>query len=61
MHLALPPASNFLNSLFGSLLNFLSIEINLHIKDVDILYKLKDFFGVGAVYLRANKNILTTF
>ncbi len=34
-----------------------SFEINLHIKDVDILHKIKSFFGVGAIYLRANKNI----
>ena len=34
-----------------------SFEINLHIKDVDILYKIQSFFGVGAVYLRAYKNI----
>lgn len=34
-----------------------SFEINLHIKDVDILYKFKSFFGVGAIYLRTNKNI----
>lgn len=34
-----------------------SFEINLHIKDVDILYKIQSFFGVGAVYLRVNKNI----
>jgi len=34
-----------------------SFEINLHIKDVGILYKIQSFFGVGAVYLRAYKNI----
>lgn len=34
-----------------------SFEINLHIKDVDILHKIKSFFGVGAVYYRVNKNI----
>lgn len=34
-----------------------SFEINLHIKDVDILHKIKDFFGVGAISLRQNKNI----
>jgi hypothetical protein len=34
-----------------------SFEINLHIKDVDILHKIKSFFGVGAIYLRVNKNI----
>jgi len=34
-----------------------SFEINLHIKDVDILYKIQSFFGVGNVYLRVYKNI----
>jgi len=34
-----------------------SFEINLHIKDVDILYKIQSFFGVGAIYLRTYKNI----
>ena len=35
-----------------------SFEINLHIKDVEILYKIKSFFFcVGAVYLKTNKNI----
>jgi LAGLIDADG endonuclease len=34
-----------------------SFEINLHIKDVGILYKIQSFFGVGAVYLRGYKNI----
>lgn len=34
-----------------------SFEINLHIKDVDILYKIQSFFGVGNVYLRADKKI----
>lgn len=34
-----------------------SYEINLHIKDVEILYKIKEFFGVGNVYLRLQKNI----
>ena len=33
------------------------IEINLHIKDVDILHKIKSFFGVGAIYLRSDRNI----
>nr|YP_009690280.1 LAGLIDADG homing endonuclease [Fomitiporia mediterranea]QEG57060.1 LAGLIDADG homing endonuclease [Fomitiporia mediterranea] len=32
-------------------------EINLHIKDVDILYQIQSFFGVGAVYLRVDKKI----
>ena len=34
-----------------------SFEINLHIKDVDILYQVQSFFGVGAVYLRVDKKI----
>lgn len=34
-----------------------SFEISLHIKDVDILYKIQSFFGVGAVYLRKDRNI----
>jgi len=34
-----------------------SFEINLHIKDVYILYKIQSFFGVGAIYLRTYKNI----
>lgn len=34
-----------------------SFEINLHIKDIGILYKIQSFFGLGAVYLRVNKNI----
>jgi len=34
-----------------------SFEINLHIKDVDILYKIQSFFGVGNVYLRVEKKI----
>ena len=32
-------------------------EINLHIKDVDILYQIQSFFGVGAVYLRVDRKI----
>ena len=34
-----------------------SFEINLHEKDIDILYKIKTFFGVGDVYLRPDKKI----
>jgi LAGLIDADG endonuclease len=34
-----------------------SFEINLHIKDVNILYKIQSFFGVGAVYLRPYKKL----
>jgi hypothetical protein len=29
-----------------------SFEINLHVKDADILYKIQSFFGVGAIYNR---------
>ena len=32
-----------------------SFEINLHEKDKDILYKIKSFFGVGAIYHRPDK------
>ena len=32
-------------------------EINLHIKDVNILYQIQSFFGVGAVYLRVDRKI----
>jgi len=32
-----------------------SFEINLHEKDQDILYKIKSFFGVGAIYHRPDK------
>lgn len=32
-----------------------SFEINLHEKDKDILYKIKSFFGVGAVYHRPDR------
>ena len=31
--------------------------INLHIKDINILYKIQSFFGVGSVTTRKNKNI----
>ena len=34
-----------------------SFEINLHIKDINILYKIQSFFGVGSVTTRKNKNI----
>lgn len=33
----------------------ISFEINLHEKDKDILYKLQSFFGIGAVYHRADR------
>lgn len=32
-----------------------SFEINLHIKDITILYQIKDFFKVGSVTTRPNK------
>ena len=35
-----------------------SFEINLHEKDIDILYKIKKFFGVGDVYRRSDKKIV---
>lgn len=35
-----------------------SFEISLHLKDIDILYKIKKFFkDKGNIYLRKNKNI----
>ena len=33
----------------------ISFEINLHEKDKDILYKIQDFFGVGAIYHRPDR------
>jgi hypothetical protein len=35
----------------------ISFEINLHEKDKDILYNIKSFFGVGAVYIRSTKKL----
>ena len=32
-----------------------SFEINLHSKDISVLYKIKDFFGVGSINSRNNK------
>lgn len=32
-------------------------SINLHEKDKDILYKIKSFFGVGAVYVRSDRKL----
>ena len=32
-----------------------SFEINLHEKDKEILYKIKAYFGVGAIYLRPDR------
>ena len=34
-----------------------SFEINLHERDIDILYKIKEFFGVGAIYHRSPKKL----
>ena len=34
-----------------------SFEINLHSKDILILNSIKDFFGVGSVTTRVNKNL----
>ena len=34
-----------------------SFEINLHIKDINILYQIQKFFRVGSVTSRINKNI----
>lgn len=33
----------------------ISFEINLHEKDKDILYKIQDFFGIGAIYHRSDR------
>jgi len=35
----------------------ISFEINLHEKDKYILYKIKSFFGVGAVYIRSDRKL----
>lgn len=35
----------------------MSFEINLHSKDILILNSIKDFFGVGSVTTRVNKNL----
>lgn len=34
-----------------------SFEINLHDKDLAILYRIQSFFGVGKVYLRSERNL----
>lgn len=34
-----------------------SFEINLHIKDIEILHKIKNYFGVGSIITRPNKNL----
>jgi len=34
-----------------------SFEINLHDKDLAILYHIQSFFGVGKVYLRSKRNL----
>lgn len=33
-----------------------SFEINLHLKDVNVLYRINSFFGVGSVYTRPKLN-----
>nr|YP_009690195.1 LAGLIDADG homing endonuclease [Porodaedalea pini]QEG56975.1 LAGLIDADG homing endonuclease [Porodaedalea pini] len=35
-----------------------SFEINLHEKDIDILYKIQSFFSVGSIYTRPSKKIV---
>jgi hypothetical protein len=35
--------------------SIVSFEINLHIKDIEILYQIKEFFGVGLVTTRPKK------
>ena len=34
-----------------------SFEINLHLKDISILYSIRDFFGVGTVYSSPNRSL----
>jgi hypothetical protein len=34
-----------------------SFEINLHIKDIEILHKIQEYFGVGSVTSRLNRNL----
>lgn len=34
-----------------------SFEINLHIKDIEILHKIQKYFGVGSVTSRLNRNL----
>lgn len=34
-----------------------SFEINLHVMDKEILYKIQSFFGVGAVYIREDRKL----
>jgi hypothetical protein len=34
-----------------------SFEINLHDRDLDILYKIQSFFGVGSVYVRPSRKL----
>jgi hypothetical protein len=33
-----------------------SFEFNLHIKDIEILYNIKEYFGVGSITTIPNKN-----
>lgn len=35
-----------------------SFEINLHDRDLDILYKIQSFFGVGSVYVRPSSSCI---
>jgi hypothetical protein len=34
-----------------------SFEINLHVKDVVILNRIKEYFGVGSVYIKLGRKI----
>jgi len=34
-----------------------SFEINLHLKDINILYKIQSYFGIGSVSIRREKKI----
>ena len=35
----------------------LSFEIGIHIKDIELLYKLKSFFGVGTISIPSNRKV----
>lgn len=41
----------------GSWRIIVSFEINLHTKDIDILYQIQKFWGVGLVHSRVNRNL----
>ena len=46
-----------INSMLNIKIRF-SFEINLHSKDIDILYKIKNYFSeIGSIYLRKNKEL----